>query len=250
MGTQEWLPGFDLPEEELPGEAVRPECPYPERRMRFEELMIHPLTRERKWQLYFLRRRFEAVTGLHTGEILSEHRRVLLERYTTPIPLSDPQGYWPSQEEVMESLWGDARLKGFKRTLMGAVLRVDKALEVYERAEEIQAVLGVDWMPTPVEVLLPEQGSSQVSRRQDYLYRRMVLAKFEKESPFREVVVGEGIRTVEQVDLCSGELLAFLCTSRPVYEELERRMQRFYPGWRREVVFRDELPPEEAYRAE
>lgn len=182
------------------------------------ELIDYPLTLERRQRLYNLRRVFEETTPLSLPQIMSQTRASLLTLYSERQPPGDPYAGWLSQEEVMERVFGDSRTSGFKISLLNGVWRMTNTLSIYEHLEEYKKKLGIDWNPTLAILLVPED---------DFLYRAFVR---------------DNIATIEEVGSISEEHIASICSCRPEYNELEKAMQSYYPGWSRNVVFTDELP--------
>jgi hypothetical protein len=143
-------------------------------------------------------------------EVLSTESASLIRLYLFPQP---PDGNWLNQEDVMKEVFGTTKTRGFKDKLLWAIVRINRREYVGPRALEI---LKLD----------------------NYLY--WIIANQELEGDMR-------ITTIDQLQELPPERLQKICGARTIFEKLKEKMRRHFPDWDPPVVFRQELPPEQAY---
>ena len=122
-----------------------------------------------------------------------------------------PQGQsaqWLTQEEVSAQVTGDPRPRRFRYHLLLSLAKIRR-----------RSLVGSD----AIETLIPNH----------FLYMSLVR---------------QGIQTMKQIENLSPLDLAHVCGNRTVFDHLKECMHRFHPDWDPQVIFRQDLPPDQALR--
>lgn len=118
-----------------------------------------------------------------------------------------PDGRWFNQSQVMAQVSGDPKTTLFREILLGAIVRIWR-----------RNVMG----PRAVEILkLP-----------NFLYRSLI----ERE-----------LTTINEVRDADPDKIRLACGARPMFETLKERLQEHFPEWNPDIIFRQEMLPQEAF---
>ena len=189
----------------------------------FTKLLLGRITLDDRRKIRRRRMVFSDKTQLSFEQIMTPNKARILTLFTTPDPPNNPYGGWQSQKDVMFTVYGDPHvLRSFKNLFLSAVWRMELTLYVFEHKREYMEQIGLSEPPQPVTLLVPVEDSLLTA-----------LVRFRKSC-------------IEQVYLSTAEEIAHICSSRRVYNGFEARMQEYYPGWHRDILYHDELPASQA----
>jgi len=172
------------------------------------ELFAVPLNLNFRKRLGIWVNRMEKEGSFSVEEILVSERASLVRQYLFP-----QKDRWLNQEEVVAQVYGDPKSKGFKEKLLISMVRIIRRHRNGPRA---------------IEIL----------KNTDFLYKHLV---------FHKLPSGKKLETIDELKNCSSEELRLICGARRMFEDLKRRLREYFPDWDPQVVFREELPPEQAF---